>query len=77
MAGTEYWVYVNRDFKKAELHKSKCGSCKYGRTMHGDRTTAKDWWEGPFDCRDRAWECAQSTATMVGAVPTKCSLCHP
>jgi len=74
---TEYWVYVNEASKKAELHKSKCGSCKYGRTMHGKRTASNDRWEGPFDARDRAWECAESAATKFGGVPTKCALCHP
>ena len=75
--GTQYWVYINSSQKKAQLHKAKCGSCKYGQTLRSNSATSNDWWEGPFDSRNSAWECAQSAATKVGGVPTRCALCHP
>jgi len=77
MGKTEYWVYVNSSLKRAQLHKSTCGSCRFGRHMHGERSTGEDWWGGPFSARDEAWEHAKAEALKLGATPTLCPLCHP
>jgi len=73
----EYWVYVNNSMKKAQLHNSKCSACKFGRVLKTDAAFSNDWWEGPFDSRDRAWESAESAAKKVGGAPSKCMMCRP
>ncbi len=77
MARPEYWIYVNGSMKKAQMHKSTCGSCRFGRQMQGVRASEDDWWGGPFATRDEAWAHAQSEALKLGGNPTACPLCRP
>ena len=75
--GTQYYVYVNNSLRKAQVHTSKCKACKFALDRQGGSSGAQDWWEGPFDKKEAAWEYAQSGAAQVGGVASKCMMCKP
>ena len=75
--GTQYYVYVNNSLKKAQVHTSKCKACKFALDRQGGSSGAQDWWEGPFDKKEAAWEYAQFGAAQVGGVASKCMMCKP
>ena len=75
--GTQYYVYVNNSLRKAQVHTSKCKACRFALGRQSGSSGAQDWWEGPFDKKDAAWEYAQSEAAQVGGVASKCMMCKP
>lgn len=77
MARQQYWVYVNSSLRKSQVHKSNCGSCKFGLQLRSNRTSGEDWWGGPFDSRDEALSYARSESATIGADASLCPLCRP
>lgn len=55
-----FWVYENWVRNKAIVHRADCGSCNYGKGIHGSPTTKSSTWRGPFASANVAYEEAKS-----------------
>ena len=69
---TEYWVFQDKSFKRACIHRSNCSVCE-GAQNPGHSEGA---WLGAFPTYEEARQTARALAPQKGA-EVNCRLCHP
>ena len=70
---TSFYVYENKPFKRATVHKGSCGFCKYGSGVAGRGSTQSGEWHGPLETRASADQVARDTGRNV----RDCQFCFP
>jgi hypothetical protein len=69
---TDYWVFQDKLYKRACVHRSNCSVCKGALNLGRSEGT----WHGAYGTYDEARRTAAEMAPKKGA-QLNCRLCHP